>query len=186
MKKYLSWLLLIGLALGLVAGPAAADLTSYTRTKLYGYQTGSADLSTPSDTLNASRQQDYADGSGNEQADFIFHDSRNLAASATENLDLAGSLTDKLGNTLTFTAVKVLYIRNTSTTQTLSVGGAAANQFINWVANSSDIVNVPPLGELLVTAPYAGFAVTAGTGDILKVANSAGAAVDYYIVIIGK
>lgn len=49
-----------------------------------------------------------------------------LAASASENLDLAGGLTDDFGATLTFTAIKEIIIHASSAnTNNVLVGGAA-------------------------------------------------------------
>lgn len=128
-------------------------------------------------------------GTGANQSDLIFMDTRTLTASATENLDLAGSLTDPFGATLTFARIKaILVMADAANTNSVQIGGAASNAFINWVANSSDIVNVRPGGRFLIIAPDAtAYAVTASTGDILKMANSAGStSVTYTIVIIGS
>lgn len=143
------------------------------------------DLSSTKDRVELAVSQAFAHGTGNYQADLIFHDKRTLGDGASENLDLAGSLTDVFGTTLTFAKIKAIIIQNLSTVQTLTVGGAAANAFINWVGDATDKINLPPGGAFCLMAPLAGFAVTADTGDILKIANSAGDPVDYNIWIIG-
>lgn len=150
-------------------------------------QTSALDLSTVVDPINQLIEQAFANGTGADQANKVWSDRRTLADGASESLDLAGGLTDAFGAAITFTKIKGIVIKNRSTTQTLAVGGAASSQFINWVANSSDIVNIPPGGFLALTAPgAAGFAVTAGTGDLLKIANgAAGQATDYDIYLIG-
>jgi hypothetical protein len=142
------------------------------------------DLADPRDTLALNLEQAFITGNGSGQADRIFHDTRSLADAATEDLDLYGGLTDAFGTTLNFAKVKALIIKNLSTTQTLSVGGAAATQFSNWVANVNDIVVLPP-GAFLCLVNPAGYAVTSIL-DLLKIANSAGAAGSYDIVIIGN
>lgn len=147
--------------------------------------TNPLDLTTPKDELLKNIAFNLATGTGSGEANRSFHDSRTLTTGATEDIDLSGSLTDAFGNSIVLASVKVLLIYNTSTTQTLTVGGAAANQFINWVADASDKVNIPPGGMLLLVAPGAGYEVTAATGDLLKIANSAGASCVYQIVIIG-
>jgi hypothetical protein len=127
-------------------------------------------------------------GTGANQADKIFHDQRTLTASSTENLDLAGVLVDAFGTTITLLRVKVLLVyAAAANTNNVLVGGAASNQFINWVGDPTDVVVVRPGGLFLTVAPDAtGFAVTPNTGDLLKVANSAGGtSVTYDIVIIG-
>jgi hypothetical protein len=142
------------------------------------------DLADPRDTLALTLEQAFTPGNGSGQADRIFHDKRTLADAATEDIDLYGGLTDAFGVTINFAKVKALIIKNLSTTQTLSIGGATATQLSNWVANVNDIVVVPAGGFLCLVNP-AGYAVTSIL-DLLKIANSAGAVCDYDIVIIGN
>lgn len=142
------------------------------------------DLSVTKDDLNLSAQEQFTPGTGNNQLDKVFHDMRTLDAAASESLDLAGSLVDSFGSTITFAKLKVLLIRNLSTTQTLTVG-AGANPLINWIGDPTDVVKIPPKGMLLLVAPLAGFAVTADTGDILKITNSATNPCDYQIALAG-
>ena len=127
-------------------------------------------------------------GTSADKADLIWHDQRTLAASTSEDLDLAGSLTDAFGATMTFARVKAIIVSAAAANGSLiQVGGASSNQFINWVANSSDIIQVVPGGFMLLAAPDAvAYAVTASTGDLLKIANTDGAAAGTYdIYIIG-
>lgn len=147
------------------------------------------DLVTGSVPLNKRNLFEWASGTGADQANRIFHDQRTLAASANEDLDLSGGLSDAFGDTIIFARVLALLVAAASANaNNVLVGGAAANQFINWVANSSDIITVRPGGLLLVVARDAtAYAVTAGTGDLLRIANSAGGtSVTYDIVIIGS
>jgi hypothetical protein len=130
-----------------------------------------------------------ANGTGAGQADKLFHDRRTLAASATEDIDLAGVLADAFGSTITFARVKGLVIAAASgNTNNVIVGAAAANP---WTAllGATGTVTLRPDAVFAVLAGEAdatGYAVTAGTGDLLKVANSgAGSSVTYDIVIIG-
>ncbi len=146
------------------------------------------DLVTVQAPLSYSASLSLATGTGAGQADLIFSDTRTLTASSTENLDLAGVLTDALGATLTFVKIKGIIVRaSTGNTNDVVVGGAAANGFINWVADATDKINVRPGGLFVLIDPTgSGYAVTASTGDILKVANSSsGSSVTYDIIIIG-
>lgn len=130
----------------------------------------------------------FTDGTGANQAKAVFADERTLSASATENLDLAGGLSDVFGNVITFTKIKAILVQaSPGNTNDVLVGGAASNGFIPWVGDATDVVKVKPGGCFAIVAPDAnGLAVTAATGDILKVANSAGStSVTYKIVVIG-
>ena len=151
--------------------------------------TNALDLNTVTYPLRVKKEYTWASGTGASQADTIWTDTRTLTASSTEDLDLAGTLTNALGTTVTFAEVAAIYIfAADANTNNVQVGGAASNQFINWVANNSDIVNIRPGGMMLLVAPDStAYAVTAGTGDLLKIANSAGStSVTYDIVIIGR
>jgi hypothetical protein len=130
---------------------------------------------------------DMVTGTGASQSDLVWSDTRSLVATS-ESIDLAGTLTSQLtGATVTFAEVTAIIIRNNATTTAykLLVGGAAANQFINWVAAANDIVHIGPGGIFVLTSPVDGFAVTAGTGDILKI-DSGAVTISYSIVVIGR
>lgn len=131
---------------------------------------------------------DLALGTGKEQANHVFTDTRTLLASATETLDLAGGLTDALGATLTFTAIKAILITaDEANTNNVMLGGGS-NPFRGWFADATDKIAITPGGmALLVDPTAAGQAVTAATGDLLLVANSgSGTGITYTITIIGE
>lgn len=129
-------------------------------------------------------------GTGAGNADRMFTDQRTLTASSTEDLDLSGVLTDAFGATLTFARIKLIHIEALSTNvNNVVIGGAATNQFINWVGAATHQVVVRPGGFITLgtgAADATGYAVTAGTGDLLRIGNSgAGSSVAYNIVLIG-
>lgn len=131
---------------------------------------------------------DVQNGTTSGKMDLLYSATRTLAASASEDLDLSGALVDTLGQTCVFADARMICIvASSANTNNVLVGGAASNQFINWVGNSSDVVVVKPAGCFFLYTPTdAGYAVTAGTGDLLKIANSgAGTGVTYDIYIGG-
>lgn len=138
--------------------------------------------------LSLEKTISLATGTGVNQADLLYHAQRTLTASSNEDLDLAGSLTDAFGATLTFTRIKAILISAAAAnTNNVVVGGAASNAFINWVSDSTDKIIIRPGGTFALFASDAtAYAVTASTADLLRVANSgAGSAVTYDIAIIG-
>ena len=148
-----------------------------TLTKVFDHANGSfpASLGVP---LNMST------GTGANQADLVFSDQRTTAA---EDLDLAGTLVDAFGDTITMARVKAILIKaDPANTLDVFVGGGT-NPLIGWIADPTDIVEIKPGGAFMVWAPDAtAYPVTAGTGDILKVAASDGATpITYDIIIIG-
>lgn len=149
--------------------------------------TGALDLATASVPLDMTTVIRLASGTAANQADKIFHDRRTLVASATEDLDLAGSLTDALGATITMARIKALIVKAASAnTNNVNVIRPAANGVPLFLA-ASDGIPVLPGGVLAWIAPNAaGIAVTAGTGDLITFTNSAaGTSVTYDVVIIG-
>lgn len=144
------------------------------------------DLTTTKDVISQAFSNVFTNGTGDDAVDLIWHDQRTVTASSTDSLDLAGSLTDAFGNTLTFVEIKGIIIRAASgNTNDVQIGGNA-NPLVGWVADGSDIVVVKPGGIFCLTAPGTGHTVTASTGDVLDVANSAGGtSVTYDIIVIG-
>ncbi len=165
---------------------ATPTLTTDIRFSLTAQYVDSADLNPNRGALPLTVEDALESGTTANKADLLWWDTRTLT-SASEDLDLAGSLVDVFDNVLTFVKIIGIYIKNQSTTATesLAVGGAAANQFINWVGNSSDILNVGPDGILWVWSPVDGYAVTADSGDKLKI-DSGSDTITYDIILIGR
>ena len=131
----------------------------------------------------------FTDGEAANQAEVMFRDTRTLTASSTEDLDLSGTgLQDAFGIDIAFTSVKVMVVEAAAgNTNNVLVGGASATQWFTWCNAATDVITVEPGGTFLVMTPSAaGFAVGAGTTDLLKIANSgAGTSVDYTITLVG-
>jgi hypothetical protein len=151
--------------------------------------TNALDLATGSVPLTFRRSATLSTGTAAGQADKIFHDRRTIAASGSEDLDLAGVLTDAFGATLTFARVKGLYVAAAATNANNVVVGNASSNGWATLLNATGTLTLRPgaaVGAMAGVADGTGWAVTAGTGDLLHVANSgAGTSVTYDIVIIG-
>lgn len=134
---------------------------------------------------------ELGDGSGAGKADRMYSKTRTLTASSTEDVDLAGTfLVDIFGANLAFARVKGLFIRAAKTnTNNVIVGAASANQWATLL-NTTGTVTLRPgtwFGTCCDVTDATGYAVTAGTGDLLKVANGgAGTSVSYDLIIIGN
>ena len=149
---------------------------------------GNLDVGTGTHVINKNYKTRFTNGIGIDQANQMWSDSRTLTASATEDLDLAGVLTNAFGTTLTFTSIKAIVIKALSTnTNDVIVVGAASNAFLLF-GDATDTISIKPNGAFGITNPEAnGYTVTVGTGDILKITNSAGStSVTYEITIIGE
>lgn len=150
--------------------------------------TSPLDLSTTINHLDFTRSLALASGTGAGQADLVWHDERTLTASATEDLDLAGSLVNAFGTTLTFARVKMLLVYASPANTNNVVLGNVTNGIVGWFGAATHTIAVRPGGVLALFAPDAtAYAVTASTADLLHVANSAGStSVTYDIVIAGS
>lgn len=120
--------------------------------------------------VNEEYIQRFADGTGSEQIGNVWQDVSRALNATSEDLNVDG-LTDFQGAATGFNNLKLMYFRNLDEDagDHLLVGGAASNQLINWVGDASDKVKVGPKGIFLLISPVDGFAVTASTGDLLKV-----------------
>jgi len=166
----------------------ATSLATTLSLSLRATLTNTLDLSTPKDDLSYAFADALSQGTGLDAGDVLWHDTRTLTATTSENLDLAGSLTNGLGTTVTFAKVKAIIIVNKSTTAgyNLDIGNATSNGWTTMFGGSTHTIKVGPGGCFANWNPsLAGFAVTAATGDQLKINNGNAASVDYDIVIIG-
>ena len=97
----------------------------------------------------------------------------------SNDYDLAGALTDPLGNVVTFAKVMAVYVINNSTTDSLTVGGANNIPMLG----SGDVMNVA-LGAYFLYIDETGITVTPGTGDLITIAGTNGETFD--LVVIGS
>jgi hypothetical protein len=152
-------------------------------------QTSALDLVTGTAPLRVRHAVSLVNGTGAGAADRLYSDRRTLAASATEDLDLAGVLTDAFGASITFARIKGLIISaSAANTNNVIIGNATSNAWAALLGATGTVTLRPGacLGVMAGPADVTGYAVTAGTGDVLKVANSAGgSSVTYDVVLIG-
>ena len=115
----------------------------------------------------------------------MFKDTRTLAASGTENLDLAGVLVDAFGATATSAEIIAIYVKAAAGNTNNVVIGNVTNGFVGPLGATGTYTVSP--GDFFLATSRAGWAVTAATADLLKITNSAaGTPVTYDVVIIGR
>lgn len=164
-------------------------LASTTKLTVNATLTLAKDLGTDSSPTTLTNAVTLATGTGAGQADKIFADTRTLAASGTEDLDLAGVLTDSWGAAITFARVKaVVIVAAAGNTNNVQVTRPATLGVPLFMAAGDGIALRP--GAMFAfscgVADATGVVVTAGTGDLITVTNSAGTTgVSYDVVIIG-
>lgn len=151
--------------------------------------TGTADLGTPFIEIDTGRKTvEFLSGTTAGKVDRVFSDERTLAASASETLDLAGSLLDTFGATITFAKVDAIHVKAAdANVGDIIIGNAASNGFVGPFGAATHTIAVKPGGSITLVAPQGGWTVTAGTGDLLKVLNGSGSASSTYrIVLLGR
>lgn len=145
------------------------------------------DLGTPTDAFSKTYTIEMSNGTGSNSADLMFSDQRTLAASGTEDLDLAGSLTNAFGSTLTYVELRAVLVSAASANTNNVLVSRPATNGVPLFSAAGDQIIIPPGGVFLWSCPADGkVAVTASTGDLLTVTNSAGStSVTYDVIIIG-
>lgn len=124
-------------------------------------------------------------GTASGKADVVFADTRTLAASATEDLDLSGALATLL-QTAIFVKVKAVYVYAAiANTNNVQVTRKATTGIPLFMADGDGIA-LPPGALFLFASPLSGFAVADTTDDTLTFTNSAGTTgVTYTVIIVG-
>jgi hypothetical protein len=165
------------------------SLSASIKLSVSGSLSNAIDIGSAGYSFNKTYTNNFANGTGANQANNIWTDSRSVNASSNDDLDLAGSLTNAFGATLTFTNVKAIIIKSDADNgDDLEVGAEGSADFATFFGDASDKIIVPPGGMFCLTNPGAdGFGVTATTGDILRIANTdSGGSATYEIIVIGE
>jgi len=142
------------------------------------------DLDIVLDELNVNTGIAWTFGTGANQANLLWHDSRSTDATGeTINVYDDGTEVNAFGTALTMEAIKLLYIKNTHASLTLEVfGGNSAD--IAVCADPTDIVEIPPGGFFLWVCPTAaGIATT--TNKNLKFATKTAGTITFDVVLLG-
>jgi hypothetical protein len=164
------------------------SLTSKLVVDFTATHTGSNDFGGPDFTPHFRDVASFASGIGADQADLLFMDERTIAASGSEDLDLAGALTDAFGATITMTeVVAIIIVADAANTNDVVVGDATAP--VPLMGGTNPTIAVKPGGVFVISAPDASGLMTVGAGstDNLKIANSSsGTSVKYKIAILGR
>lgn len=130
----------------------------------------------------------FANGTGANQADIVYLDERTIAASSSEDLDLAGVLTDAFGAVITAAeVVAIIVVADAGNVNNVVIGDATAP--VPLFGGTNPTFAVKPGGFIAMAAPNAAGLATVGAGstDDLKVTNSgSGTGVTYKIAILGR
>jgi hypothetical protein len=168
------------------------SLTSELSIRLRATQLGTNDFGGAfQPTMEALLQTSF--GTAANQANLLFIDERTVTTGANDDLDLAGVLTNAFGATITAAELVAVFIINAprsgaANTTNLTIGGGS-NPVVGFLGGTTPTVGpIRPGGFFCIGAgDAAGIgAVTAGTGDILRITNSSGASATYQIAILAR
>ena len=170
-------------------------VSSSVRVSLKFDQTGGSDFGPQRFEGEVARLLQFGSGTTANNANLLFVDERSVAASTSDPLDLAGVLSDAMGTT--FAAAEIVAIlvinapispSNAANTSNLTVGGGT-NPVVGYLGGTTPTIGpIRPGGMVLLANPDAsGLAtVTAGTGDILNIANGSGGTAVYQVAILAR
>lgn len=129
--------------------------------------------------LNRDYSESFTAGSGANQVSTRYCAVRTLSGT-TDTVDLAGSLLDEFGATITFAAVKLIAVYN-SGADPITITTTIAN---GWTGAINGVITLAPGALWLAMDPGAtGWAVTSGTADLIQIGGTSGQ--PYEIVIFG-
>jgi hypothetical protein len=167
-----------------IQGDAATTLAATVRIQVTGGFDNALDLTNVQSPLSYANSIAFTNGTGLNQADVIFTDTRSVVAA--EDLDVsAGALQTAFGATFTITELKLLIVcAAPANTANVVLGGDAASVLFLSVATTT--TSIKPGGCFVYADPSAtGTAVTNSTADIIQVAPSSGTQ-SYSIIVMGS
>lgn len=167
-------------------------LTAKILLQILATESSSSDLSSTTRVTNVARTVNFANGTGANQAQIVWSDSRTISVEVVDILDLAAGLADDRGS-VEFTAIKAIYVRNTGTVPlSWRAPLLALADTEDWgsgplQADETQGVQIPAGGILLLTNPSQdGWLVGSGDEQIQILNPSDTAAAAYDIILIGE
>jgi hypothetical protein len=148
---------------------------------------GSGDLGNPKQRVTIEELLALSAGTDAiDKANILFQDTRTIAASGNEDIDLAGALSDAFGASIAGAELVLLYVKaHSGNTNNVNVTRPASNGVPIFLA-AGDGRAVKP-GNFLLITDESGIGITAATADLINIANSGGTTgVTYDILVIGR
>ena len=189
MKKLTLFLVGIVAIAGLVAtmgDVSAASLTSRAMIQLSAQLTNTVGLQTASAPLSTTRTLDLANGVAINQANVIYSSTQSITTGATVSLDFAGGgLLDAFGAAVGPAKVKCVYLSASPNNTTIVTALGDTNNVPILSVKTTSVALTPGAVFLFCDPSLAAIGVTAGTGDIVKLVNAAGATASVDVVVLG-
>jgi hypothetical protein len=157
-------------------------------------QVGTNDYGGPNFSAVMQDVLQLSNGGGAGQANILFMDERTVASAANDDLDLNGTaLQTVYGANIAATSIVAVLIVNAPrlasdpvNTTSLTIGGGTSPVTTFMGGTTPTFGPIRPGGFLFFGCDAVGGvgAITAGTADILRIANSAGASAKYQIALL--
>lgn len=170
-------------------------LSATIRHKMTAGQTGTNDFGGPSFSPSIEAVINLANGNGANQADILWVDERTVAASSSDDIDLAGVLQSAFSGTITMARLVDIVIVNRPRDPTAPANvsrltvGAGTNPVTGFLGGTAPTIGpIGPGGYVALGCPDAlGLGtVTPGTADTLRITNGAGGPATYQIGILAR
>lgn len=145
------------------------------------HETTSGDLSSQMRVTPATYALMLANGTGANQAQVAFSDSTTIGDNFDQGYTFSAIPDDR--GTITMTAVKVIYFKNTGS---VSLG---LGKNVNWSTGpfTAEVgCNVPPGGAVVLVAPTAAGWSTSEAGSLINIYNATATSGAYDIMLIGE
>ena len=144
------------------------------------HETSAGDLSRTLRATPASYALSLTDGTGANQAQIVWSDSRIAPANDEDSINLLAATDDR--GTCSFTSVKAIYVKNTGASEILWTGG-------EWqsgpLPQNSALLKIRPGGAMFLAAPDAQGWLTPG-GSFFRIDNQTATNGSYEVVLIGE
>jgi hypothetical protein len=166
---------------------AVVSVSGTLRFLLDVYERITGDLGAVAGRHSIDYTKQIASGTGTDQADLVWSDTRSVTSGAPDDLDLRGVLASALNSGINFVKITGIVIRNKSTTsgQFLTVGNGANPAFTGLLGAGAHTLQVNPGGAFGWYSPIDPMTTVAATGDIFRIAAATGT-ISYDIEIIGR
>jgi hypothetical protein len=154
---------------------------------ILAHETSIGDLSRTLRATPANYALSITDGTGANQAQVVWSDSR-TATTANDDLSLSAlsDTRDGAAVVVAFTQIKLVYVRNTSSTQSLRIGGVSGLTAFSGLPINV-FIEIPPGGCYLVAGPSdGGFTVSSGVNASIARFAAASGSCTYDVIFIGE
>lgn len=159
----------------------ATTLTLNSLVSFYGTYGSDADIEEAVSSIFPRYLQTYSNGTGSSQANTWWADTISLTTGDT-NIDLTSGLTDRFGNSLTFTKIKEIHIF-TSASSAAAVNISGNFLSVVMIIYTSQFIVLPPGGSWSHRVPVSGLPVTNNVADTLTLAAATATATADLILV---